>query len=84
MKPVIDLNSKSRADAKNEFEKDLHKHMNTAIFGKTMEHFELHMEYDLVANKREQSNYYLHHIINTIIYTMKRWSVCYNVLDSQF
>ena len=54
LRPFIDLNSKLRAEAKTELEKDLCKLMNNAIFGKTMEHVEKHMEYELVVNKKEQ------------------------------
>jgi len=53
LKPCIDLNSKVRADAKNYFEK-IYKLMNNAIFGKTNENVEKHMEYELVVNKTEQ------------------------------
>ena len=49
--------------------------MNNAIYGKTMEHVEKHMEYELVVSKKEQLNYYHHHIIKTIIYTTKTWLV---------
>ena len=71
LKPYIELNTKLRAQAKNEFEKDFFKLMNNAVYGQTLMDVTKFSNFEMVNSQERykwlQRKYFL--IKNVILYS---------------
>ena len=51
-KPYIEFNTEKRKNARNDFEKDIFKLLNNAVFGKTMEDKRKHLDFEIVSDEK--------------------------------
>ena len=70
LKPYIDMNTKLRKEAKNDFEEDFFKLMNNSVFGKTVENVRKHRDIKLVTTDEKRNKL----VSEPNYYTTKRFS----------
>ena len=52
LKPYIEFSTAKRKNATNDFEKDIFKLLNSAVFGKNMEDKRKHLDFEIVSDER--------------------------------
>ena len=75
LKPYIDINTELRKLAKDDFEKDLFKLMNNAVFGKTMENIRKHRDIKIVTTDKKRSKLVSEPNYHTINYISEHLSI---------
>ena len=75
LKPYIVMNTELRKLAKDDFEKDLFKLMNNAVFGKTMENVRKHRDIKLVTTDKNRSKLVLEPNYHTMNYISEDLSI---------
>ena len=86
LKSYIDMNTRLRTEAENDFEKDFFKLMNNSVFGKTMENVRKHRDIKLVTTDERRNklvsepNYHTtkHFSENLLAIEMKKTKVVMN------
>ena len=84
LRPWIDFNTKKRKEAKSDFEKDMFKLMNNAVYGKTMENVRNHIDFEFVSTQDRiqkcvnNPNYKGCHIINEDLVGVEKLKVRLN------
>ena len=73
LKPYIDINTKLRKEAKNDFEKDFFKLMNNTVFGKTMENVRKHRDIKLVTTDKRRNQLASEPDYHTTKYFLVKW-----------
>ena len=75
LKPYIDMNAELRKLAKDDFEKDLFKLMNNAVYGKTMENIRKHRNIKLVTTDKKRNKLVSEPNYHTINYISEDLSI---------
>ena len=75
LKPYIDMNTELRKLAKDDFEKDLFKLMNNAVFGKTVENIRKYRDIKLVTTDKKRNKLVSEPNYHTMNYISKDLSI---------